>query len=169
MPNRLGKGVVEDHQARRDPRRGTPFATVGHRMCAHRDMPLDRDSADRGKSRGDRAIQRTRRILEATNPPIATGIHGDILLMDEWNDAGDEAFVKKANERLQSLLDRAHVRVIGSHSRDLLSRLSTQASAAGCRTRGLRRFAGRRLSRLCPCGAATSSARSSDSGRQIGT
>jgi ABC-type multidrug transport system ATPase subunit len=57
---------------------------------------------------------------------IATGIHGDILLMDEWNDAGDEVFVKKANERLQSLVDRAHVRVIGSHSRDLLSRLSTR-------------------------------------------
>jgi lipopolysaccharide transport system ATP-binding protein len=35
---------------------------------------------------------------------IATSIRADILLMDEWIAAGDEAFVKKANERLQSSL-----------------------------------------------------------------
>jgi ABC-2 type transport system ATP-binding protein len=57
---------------------------------------------------------------------IATSIHADILLMDEWIAAGDEAFLKKANERLQSVVDRAHILVIASHSRDLLSRLCTR-------------------------------------------
>jgi ABC-type polysaccharide/polyol phosphate transport system ATPase subunit len=57
---------------------------------------------------------------------IATSIQADILLMDEWIAAGDEAFIKKANERLQSVVDRARILVIASHSRDLLSRLCTR-------------------------------------------
>ena len=33
----------------------------------------------------------------------------DIILMDEWIAAGDEAFIKKASVRLQMLIDRADI------------------------------------------------------------
>jgi ABC-type polysaccharide/polyol phosphate transport system ATPase subunit len=57
---------------------------------------------------------------------IATSISADILLMDEWIAAGDEAFVKKANERLNALVDQAHIIVIASHDRATLQRLCTR-------------------------------------------
>jgi lipopolysaccharide transport system ATP-binding protein len=57
---------------------------------------------------------------------IATSIPADILLMDEWIAAGDQAFMKKADERLQSIVDRAHILVVASHSRELLGRLCTR-------------------------------------------
>ena len=65
---------------------------------------------------------------------IATSISADILLMDEWIAAGDEAFIKKANERLNSLLDQAHIIVIASHDRAMLQRLCTRGLLleAGC-------------------------------------
>ena len=65
---------------------------------------------------------------------IATSITADILLMDEWIAAGDEAFIKKANERLNSLLDQAHIIVIASHDRAMLQRLCTRGLLleAGC-------------------------------------
>lgn len=54
---------------------------------------------------------------------IATSITADIILMDEWLSAGDETFMKKANARLQALLDQAHIIVIASHSRPTLQRI----------------------------------------------
>jgi ABC-type polysaccharide/polyol phosphate transport system ATPase subunit len=57
---------------------------------------------------------------------IATSISADILLMDEWIAAGDEAFSKKANDRLNKLVDEAHITVIASHSRATLERLCTR-------------------------------------------
>jgi lipopolysaccharide transport system ATP-binding protein len=57
---------------------------------------------------------------------IATSIEADILLMDEWISTGDQAFVKKADLRLHSMIDRAHILVIASHSRELLCRLCTR-------------------------------------------
>lgn len=57
---------------------------------------------------------------------IATSIAADILIMDEWLAAGDEAFVKKANDRLNQLVERAHIIVIASHSRPTLQRICTR-------------------------------------------
>lgn len=54
---------------------------------------------------------------------IATSISADIILMDEWIAAGDEAFIRKANARLQALVDQAHIIVIASHSRATLQRI----------------------------------------------
>jgi ABC-type polysaccharide/polyol phosphate transport system ATPase subunit len=54
---------------------------------------------------------------------IATSVEADILLMDEWIGVGDERFVGKANERLHALIDRAHILVIASHNRALVSSL----------------------------------------------
>jgi ABC-type polysaccharide/polyol phosphate transport system ATPase subunit len=57
---------------------------------------------------------------------IATSIAADILLMDEWIAAGDETFMKKANARLQALVDRAQIIVMASHSRPTLQRICTR-------------------------------------------
>jgi lipopolysaccharide transport system ATP-binding protein len=54
---------------------------------------------------------------------IATSVEADIVLMDEWIGVGDEQFVEKANKRLHALIDRAHILVIASHNRALVSSL----------------------------------------------
>jgi len=58
---------------------------------------------------------------------IATSVSTDILLMDEWIASGDAEFAEKANHRLQSLIDRAHILVIASHDQSLLRKLCNRA------------------------------------------
>ena len=58
---------------------------------------------------------------------VSTMISPDILLMDEWLSVGDLAFQKKAEERLNKLIDRSNVLVIASHSRQLIEKCCTRA------------------------------------------
>ncbi|MBI1175217.1 MAG: ATP-binding cassette domain-containing protein [Sideroxydans sp.] len=51
---------------------------------------------------------------------VATAVKADIVLMDEWLSVGDEAFSKKAQARLQEMLDSAKILVLASHDRKLL-------------------------------------------------
>ena len=53
---------------------------------------------------------------------VSTSIEPDILLMDEWIGVADAAFVEKAERRLASLVGRAGILVLASHSLDLLKR-----------------------------------------------
>jgi lipopolysaccharide transport system ATP-binding protein len=53
---------------------------------------------------------------------ISTAVEPEVLLMDEWLSVGDEAFVAKAEERLEALLKMTQILVIASHSRELLER-----------------------------------------------
>lgn len=54
---------------------------------------------------------------------ISTSVDADILLMDEWLSVGDADFSSKAEERLQSLLERASILLIASHNFDLIDRV----------------------------------------------
>lgn len=51
---------------------------------------------------------------------VSTATSADILLLDEWLSVGDEAFQKKAAEKLHSMIENAPIMVIASHSHDLL-------------------------------------------------
>ena len=51
---------------------------------------------------------------------IATSVKADILLMDEWLSAGDQAFAEKSKKRLGELIDRAKILVLASHSPDVI-------------------------------------------------
>jgi lipopolysaccharide transport system ATP-binding protein len=51
---------------------------------------------------------------------VATAVKADIILMDEWMSVGDEAFSKKAQDRLNEMLDSAKILVLASHNRTLL-------------------------------------------------
>ncbi len=57
---------------------------------------------------------------------ISTAVHADVLLIDEGIGAGDEGFLVKANERLQSFIDRAPIVVLASHDIDLMRRFCTR-------------------------------------------
>lgn len=57
---------------------------------------------------------------------ISTAIEPDILLMDEWIGAGDEKFIKKAQQRLDTLVNDARVLVLASHNKKMLSRVCTR-------------------------------------------
>ena len=46
---------------------------------------------------------------------MATTMNPDILLMDEWFSAGDADFMRKAEERLAALVDKAEIMVIATH------------------------------------------------------
>jgi lipopolysaccharide transport system ATP-binding protein len=51
---------------------------------------------------------------------VSTVLAPEILLMDEWLAVGDEAFQKKAEERLHEVVSRTSILVIASHSANLI-------------------------------------------------
>jgi lipopolysaccharide transport system ATP-binding protein len=53
---------------------------------------------------------------------VATCIHADIILMDEWVSVGDAHFLEKADQRLRNFIERAGILVLASHSPELLRR-----------------------------------------------
>ena len=57
---------------------------------------------------------------------IATSIEADILLMDEWLSVGDADFVKKAEDRLKSLIHQTPILVIASHSKEILQEVCSR-------------------------------------------
>ena len=54
---------------------------------------------------------------------IATAFRPDILILDEWLSAGDEAFRNKATQRLTKLMEESGVVVFASHNMRLLSQM----------------------------------------------
>lgn len=54
---------------------------------------------------------------------IVTSVHADILLMDEWLSVGDAEFVKKAENRLKALVDKASILVLASHNAKIIQDL----------------------------------------------
>ena len=54
---------------------------------------------------------------------ISTSVEADILIMDEWLSVGDADFSAKATIRLESLVDRASILILASHSPELVARL----------------------------------------------
>lgn len=53
---------------------------------------------------------------------IATAIHADILVMDEWLAVGDAAFQTQAEQRLREVIDNTGILVLASHSAELIDR-----------------------------------------------
>jgi lipopolysaccharide transport system ATP-binding protein len=53
---------------------------------------------------------------------IATAIHCEILLMDEWLSVGDADFQQQAEERLRAVVANTGILVLASHSPGLISR-----------------------------------------------
>ena len=55
---------------------------------------------------------------------VSTSLKADILIMDEWLSVGDGEFAKRAERRLQSLVDNSEILIIASHSKELIQRVS---------------------------------------------
>jgi len=53
---------------------------------------------------------------------LATAIKPQILLMDEWIMAGDAAFMDKARQRLETVIEGAEILVLSSHNVDIIKR-----------------------------------------------
>lgn len=51
---------------------------------------------------------------------VATAIQADILLMDEMIGVGDQAFLAKAGERLENLMNNVDILVLASHNENIL-------------------------------------------------
>ena len=58
---------------------------------------------------------------------IATSIEPEIMVMDEWLSAGDVRFVKRALEKMRSLVDSSRALLIASHSQDIIEGWCTRA------------------------------------------
>jgi homopolymeric O-antigen transport system ATP-binding protein len=54
---------------------------------------------------------------------IATAINPEILILDEGLGAGDARFAEKAKKRVDSLIERASILILASHSDDLIKSL----------------------------------------------
>ncbi len=59
---------------------------------------------------------------------ICTTIDCDILLLDEWVAAGDQAFIEKAKARLDDLVFRTSILVFATHNPDAALQLCNQAA-----------------------------------------
>ena len=57
---------------------------------------------------------------------VSTAAHHDILLIDEGMSAGDAAFQKKAQQRIENLFDRTPIIILASHSEGLISEFCTR-------------------------------------------
>lgn len=53
---------------------------------------------------------------------VSTSASADIILMDEWLSVGDSSFAKKAQDRLNKLIEQAKILVIASHDEALIRR-----------------------------------------------
>lgn len=51
---------------------------------------------------------------------LATAIHPEILLMDEWILAGDAAFMEKAKCRVEAMVRHADILILASHSSSII-------------------------------------------------
>lgn len=58
---------------------------------------------------------------------VSTSVQADIIVMDEWLSVGDAAFMEKASERLQKLVDEAAILVIASHDAKLVNKICNRA------------------------------------------
>lgn len=54
---------------------------------------------------------------------VSTMIRPDILLMDEWLSVGDQDFQKRAEVRLNDLIENTRILVLASHSENLIRRV----------------------------------------------
>lgn len=52
---------------------------------------------------------------------LATAIHPEILLMDEWILAGDAAFMEKAKRRIETMVRHADILILASHSSGIIA------------------------------------------------
>ncbi len=57
---------------------------------------------------------------------VSTAARHDILLIDEGMSAGDAAFQKKAQQRIENLFDRTPIIILASHSEGLISEFCTR-------------------------------------------
>ena len=58
---------------------------------------------------------------------VATSVHPEILLMDEWLAAGDAAFLTKARQRMEDFVSGTSILVLASHSLPLLEEWCNRA------------------------------------------
>src|SRR5436190_21985554 len=58
---------------------------------------------------------------------VATSVHPEILLMDEWLAAGDAAFLTKARKRMEDFVSGTSILVLASHSMPLLDEWCNRA------------------------------------------
>ena len=58
---------------------------------------------------------------------VCTCIRPEILLLDEWIGAGDARFIKKAQERLSSMIKSTNILVLASHNLELLKKWCNKA------------------------------------------
>ena len=54
---------------------------------------------------------------------VATQIPGEIYIIDEWMGVGDAAFVKKANERFEEMVEKSKIFIFASHNPEILNGL----------------------------------------------
>lgn len=57
---------------------------------------------------------------------LSTSVRPQILLLDEWLSVGDEAFQKKAQSRMNELVDSSEIIVLSSHSRDIIENVCSR-------------------------------------------
>ena len=58
---------------------------------------------------------------------IATALHPEVLLLDEWIGAGDRVFRAKANARLENMVEESKGFILASHNQHIVRQYCTKA------------------------------------------
>jgi len=57
---------------------------------------------------------------------VTTFMSSDVLLMDEWLSVGDAGFRKRAEAKMNNLIEQSKILVVASHSKELLEKTCTR-------------------------------------------
>lgn len=57
---------------------------------------------------------------------VTTFMSSDVLLMDEWLSVGDAGFRKRAEAKMNNLIEQSKILVVASHSKELLEKICTR-------------------------------------------
>lgn len=57
---------------------------------------------------------------------VATSVEAEILLIDEVIGVGDKEFIKRAEKRMEGLMNHAQILVLASHSQDIITKCCTK-------------------------------------------
>ncbi|MBN8647351.1 MAG: ABC transporter ATP-binding protein [Caulobacterales bacterium] len=57
---------------------------------------------------------------------VATSFKPDVLILDEWLGAGDQAFITKANNRVTNFVNNAKVVLLASHATNIIEQMTSR-------------------------------------------
>lgn len=115
----LGAGINQELSGKDNAILRSKFHNMAHEKM---DEYLDKIQSDTGLGThfNQPCYTYSQGMLARLNFSIVSQFYFDILLMDEWIAVGDQQFRKKAELRIEKLINKSKIFIFASHSHDLI-------------------------------------------------